>query len=193
MEQLKKPGRPRCEHVHQAILEATQTLLKTTPIREMTIEGIAKKASVGKPTIYRWWPCKCTLVMEAFAGTILSDITFPVEKNITAALQTHIRALIGILREQKGQTIADLIGEGQSRPDILALVREQFVTELQKDAGAAIERAKQNGELAKHFSTEILLDMIYGPIFYRLLIGHQPLDEAFSDSLVKTVEQLTAN
>lgn len=190
MEPQKKPGRPRCEQVHQAILDATKQMLVNTPIRDLTIEGIAKTAGVGKPTIYRWWPCKCTLVMEAFLDNELNNLAFPKNTTITKALQTHIAALVTTLSNQKGQTIADLIGEGQSQPKILERFRNLFFEQILGEARTAIDMAKQNGEIEQSLNTDIVLDMIYGPVYYRLLVGHEPLDKAFSQQLSNTVTRL---
>lgn len=192
MEPHKKPGRPRCEQVHQAILDATKQMLVNTPIRDLTIEGIAKKAGVGKPTIYRWWPCKCTLVMEAFLDKEYSALAFPKDLPIEQAIKSHIQSLVTLLNNPKGQTIADLIGEGQSQPGILELLRECFFAEILKDARTAIAEAQKNSTIKGNIDTDILLDMIYGPVYYRLLVGHEPLDKSFSQQLSETVEKLIA-
>ena len=73
----KGPGRPRSRAAHQAILAATLDLLRTTSVRELTIEGIARAAGVGKPTIYRWWPSKNALVIEALFGAVADEVAFP--------------------------------------------------------------------------------------------------------------------
>src|SRR5271165_6134675 len=71
------PGRPRSEHARQAILRSTLKLLQHTGFPELTIEAIAADAGVGKTTVYRWWPSKGALVVDAFADSAGHKLHFP--------------------------------------------------------------------------------------------------------------------
>ena len=183
----RKPGRPRSEEAHQALLDATTRLMETMPIRNITIGGIAKEAGVGKPTIYRWWDSKCALVMDAFLATTAPKIPFPKSGSAVDALALQVKRVIKLLRGRTGRIVAEMVGEGQSDPHILGEFRDRFFSQLLAPARAIIERGKESGELDKDLDTDLALDLIYGPIYYRLLVGHQPLDETFAKALPGSV------
>lgn len=189
----RKPGRPRSEEAHQALLEATARLMEDMPIRNITIGGIAKEAGVGKPTIYRWWDSKCALVMDAFLEASAPRIPLVKSGSAVDALTRQVRGVIKLLRGRSGRIVAEMVGEGQSDPHILEEFRDRFFSRLLAPARAAIERGKKSGELDKCLDTDLALDLIFGPIYYRLLVGHQPLDKSFAKALPeRLVSALTA-
>jgi len=102
----RKPGRPRSEKAHQALLEATARLMERMPIRNITIGGIAREAGVGKPTIYRWWESKCALVMDAFLAASAPRIPFPKGVSTADALTHQIKCVIKLLNGRSGRIIA---------------------------------------------------------------------------------------
>lgn len=179
----RKPGRPRSEEAHQALLDATVRLMEVMPIRNITIGGIAKEAGVGKPTIYRWWDSKFALVMDAFLASAAPQVPFSQSASATDALTLQVKRVIKLLRGRSGRIVAEMVGEGQSDPHILEEFRDRFFSHLLAPARVVIERGKESGELDAGLDTDLTLDLIYGPIYYRLLVGHQPLDEAFAKAL----------
>jgi len=183
----RKPGRPRSEDAHRALLDATARLMAAMPIRDITIGGIAKEAGVGKPTIYRWWESKCALVMDAFLATAAPEIPFPKSGSAVDALTLQVERVISLLRGRSGRIVAEMVGEGQADPHILEEFRDRFFSRLLAPARAVIERGKASGELDPDLDTDLALDLIYGPVYYRLLVGHQPLDAAFAKALPERV------
>lgn len=183
----RKPGRPRSEEAHRALLEATTRLMEAMPIRNITIAGIAKEAGVGKPTIYRWWDSKCAIVMDAFLDATAPHIPFPKGKSALDSLAMQVRLVIQLLRGRSGRIVAEMVGEGQSDTHILEEFRDRFFSQLLAPARAVIERGKEAGEFDKSLDTDLALDLIYGPIYYRLLVGHQPLDDHFAMALPERI------
>jgi len=183
----RKPGRPRSEQAHQALLDATARLMAEMPIRNITIGGIAKEAGVGKPTIYRWWDSKCALVMDAFLATAAPQVPFPKNSSAVDALTLQIKSLIKMLSGRSGRIVAEMVGEGQSDPHILEEFRDRFFSQLLVPARAIIEQGKERGELDDNLDTDVALDLLYGPIYYRLLVGHQPLDASFAKALPERI------
>ncbi|GMT49136.1 MAG: TetR family transcriptional regulator [bacterium] len=187
MKNERKAGRPRSEEAHQAILSATNRLMEATALRNVTIEGIAKEAGVGRPTIYRWWNSKCSLVMDAFLDSVAPKIPFPKNKSPVEAIKEQVKRVIKLLLGPSGRIVAEIIGEGQSDPHILEEFRERFFSKLLAPARAVIEWSKETGELDKNLDTDLAIDLIYGPIYYRLLIGHQPLSKDFATVLTERI------
>jgi len=169
------------------LLDATARLMASMPIRDITIAGIAREAGVGKPTIYRWWESKCALVMDAFLATAAPEIPFPKSGSTVDALTLQVARMIALLRGRPGGIVAEMVGEGQADPHILEEFRDRFFSRLLAPARAVIERGKERGEIDPDLDTDLALDLIYGPVYYRLLVGHQPLDERFAKALPERV------
>jgi len=179
----RKPGRPRSEESHQSILEATSRLIESQPIRLVTISAVAKEANVGKPTIYRWWDSKCALVMDAFLAKTAPQVPMPKAKYVVEALRQHVKSIIKMLNGPAGRTVAEIIGEGQTDPHILEEFRARLFIPLTEPARTIIIAAKASGELAAEIDTDLTIDMIYAPIYHRLLVGHGKLDQKFTKAL----------
>jgi len=176
-------GRPRSEVARQAILDATQTLLETATVRELTIEAIAKKAGVGKSTIYRWWPSKAAIVIDTFFESMAPLTSFSPSESVSDAISQQIGRLIDSYRGRSGRIVAEIIAEGQTDPEVLADFREHYLLRRRAAARELVEHGKTTGELDPHFDSDLMCDLIYGSIYYRLLVGHLPLDDAFAQML----------
>lgn len=179
----RKPGRPRSEKARQALLDATSKMMEDIAIRNITIDAIAKQAGVGRPTIYRWWDSKCSLIMDAFLEKVAPQIPFPKADTAVDSLTIQLEKVIMLLRGRSGEIVAEIVGEGQSDSHILEEFRDRFFQPLLSPARAIIDQGKKDGELNCNIDTDLALDLIYGPIYYRLLVGHQPLDSAFAKTL----------
>lgn len=179
-------GRPRSEAARQAILESTMALLDTTTIRDLTIEAIAKKAGVGKTTIYRRWPTKAAIVIDALE-TIVPRSHLTASQGVRESLGAQVRNLVEQYRGHYGRLVAELIGEGQSDSDILSEFRQRFLLRRRALARDLIEHGKATGEFDPELNTDLACDIIFGPIYYRLLVAHLPLDDEFAKALPQQV------
>ena len=183
-------GRPRrvAATSHQDILDAVYELLQAKSVRDLTIEEVARRAGVGKPTIYRWWPSKAALVMDMFEERVVPQYGVPREDaTAEATIRGQVQTLIRLLNGFFGKVSADIVAEGQSDPDVLREYRERYLLKRRAYSRGLVERAKASGEFRKDADPELLIDMVYGPIYYRLFVGHQPLDKRFGDALVDGV------
>lgn len=183
-EHKRGPGRPRSAEAQQAVLDATNRMLETVAVRDLTIEAIAREAGVGKPTIYRWWPSKNAVVLDAVFSSVSAEIEYPKTKSAVAALKQQVARALELLNSRPGQVLAAIIGEGQADPETLQSFNERFLLIRRAAARDLIERGKRSGEIAKGVDVELAIDLIYGPLYHRLLARHQPLDERFATDLV---------
>jgi AcrR family transcriptional regulator len=174
-------GRPRSEAAEKAMMDAIYAFLQERSVRELTMEGIAERANVGKPTLYKWWPSKAALVM-----TVLQERLVPKPEPISARTSeaaTHmhriVRAFNGI-----GKVFADLIAEGQNDPSLLRELYERHLGRRREALVDEIERGKQAGEFLAEVDSDLLVDSLIGPIYYRLLMKTAPLTEASVDQLL---------
>lgn len=180
-------GRPRSEAAasHDIILDVVYQLLHEKSVRNLTIEEVAKRAGVGKPTIYKWWPSKAALVMDMFEERVVESLATPVGKSAEETFRIQMRAMMKLFKGFFGKVAAEIIAEGQSEPEVLREYCERYMLHRRAFSKEIIANAKASGEFRPDVDPEVVIDMIYGPIYYRLLVKHLPFDEGFGDELVK--------
>jgi len=173
---------------HALILDAVYELLQDRSVRDLTIEAVAKRAKVGKPTIYKWWPTKADLVMamllERLDGPAATPESVVAPQSAQEALRLKVRGFVGKLNGLFGKVMAELIAEGQSDPAILEALYDRHLRERRAATVAEVERAQVAGELPADVDPELVVDAISGPLYYRLLMRHEPLTETYADDLV---------
>ena len=181
------PGRPRSEQARQAIYRSTLRLLRRTGFPELTIEAIAADANVGKTTVYRWWPNKGALVVEAFAAGAESKLHFPNTGSVFRDMSLQMGQFLKILHSPRGRIVAALLGAGQSDPELLEAFRERFLRPRRQEAYKTLRRGIERGELPNGLDLDVVLDILYGAIYMRFLIRHDELSEGYIREVCLTV------
>ena len=182
----RAPGRPRSEASRQAILMAALELAAETGYAGLTIEGIAARAGVGKQTIYRWWPSKADVLLEALPA--IADVHVPVTDH--GSYQADLRAFLQASHElanrypQIPELLRALMAEAQLNPEFGARFRSGFL-QRRRDALAVItSRAHERGDLPDQPAPGTVADVVFGVIWYRVLATHQALDPGLVNDLV---------
>lgn len=183
----RPPGRPRSEAARRAILRSTLRLLKRTGFHELSIEAIAADANVGKATVYRWWPNKGALVVDAFSCSVRKQLQFPDTGSLHSDLSLQMRHLLELFRSPRGQIVAALIGGGQTDPDLIEAFRERFVRPRRLEAYATLQRGIDRGELPRNADFDLILDALYGAVYMRFLIWKGGLTTAFIEEICRLV------
>jgi AcrR family transcriptional regulator len=187
MTELKSRGRQRSSEAEEAILAAILQLLKEKPLRDITIEAIAHKAGVGKMTIYKWWPSKAYVALDAFAKIINKMIPVPDSGNVERDLVTLLRSYMNFYSSPTGSIFGQFLAESQSDPQFAALFRERFLNPRREATGVILDRAIKRGELDPKMDREIVLDLIFGPMVFRLMAGHGPLNKREAAATISTL------
>jgi AcrR family transcriptional regulator len=173
-------GRPRDPAINSAILTAALDLFVANGIAGMSIEQVAKRAGVGKPTIYRRWSSKERLVADAIATHVGTDIQWPtrdeidavppqelVRRNVAAAARTaadpQFRALV-----------AQIYGSAVTHPLLMQTYWTHYIQPRRRIVIAMLERAQAAGTVAKDADLEVLIDMLAGGVTYRVLQPNPP-------------------
>jgi AcrR family transcriptional regulator len=179
----RRPGRPRSEHARQAILRSTLKLLQQCGFADLSIEAIAADADVGKATLYRWWARKATLVADAFFCSADQELRFPDTGSVRSDMSLQMKQVVRILRGRRGRIVAALIGGGQSDPELIEAFRKRFMRPRRKEAYTTLRRGIERGELPPELDMDLTLDVLYGPLYFRFLIGHDTLNEKFVEEV----------
>lgn len=172
-----QPGRKRDETSRQAILDATFALLKEESFDRLSVEGIAARAGVGKTTIYRWWASKGVLAVEAFLVAVEASIAFVDSGSPHDDVVLQMQSLAAAYRGPMGRLVREMIGAAQHD----AAMRDAFVTGFleprREQARSVIRRAIASGIFRAGVDVDVVLDALWAPIYYRLLVSGASLDE----------------
>ena len=184
-----RKGRPPSEMAasHAAIMDAVYALLQKKSVRDLTMEEVAKRAKVGKPTLYKWWPTKASLVLAMVCERMAPNLEKPTGLSAEESLRLRVRRLIDAFNGPFGKIVAGLIAEGQSEPAVLQEFFGRWVTPRRTATIADLQRGKDAGELRSETEPELLNDAIFGAIYYRLLLRSGPLTRRFGEELVQQV------
>src|SRR5262249_53012960 len=182
-------GRPPSETAasHADIMDAVYALLQEKSVGDLTMEEVAKRAQVGKPTLYKWWPTKATLVLAMLCERLAPNLERPSQRTAEESLRFRVRRLIDAFNGPYGKIVAGLIAEGQREPRILQQFFDRWVSPRRTATIAELQRAKNGGELQSDAEPELLNDAIFGAIYYRLLLRSGPLTRRFGEELVQQV------
>jgi AcrR family transcriptional regulator len=184
-----RKGRPPSDAAasHAAIMDAVYTLLQKKSVRDLTMEEVARRARVGKPTLYKWWPTKATLVLAMLCERMAPNLDKPVGLTAEESLRLRVRRLIDAFNGPFGPIVAGLVAEGQSEPAIRQAFFDRWVSRRRTATIDDLQRGKDAGELRLEAEPELLNDAIFGAIYYRLLLRSGPLTRRFGEELVEQV------
>ncbi|KAF6631747.1 MULTISPECIES: TetR/AcrR family transcriptional regulator [Paenibacillus] len=179
-----KRGRPRNVETQKSILNASYDLLLEQGFGAVTVEKIAERAKVSKATIYKWWPNKAAVVMDGFLSATIARLPVPDTGCVLDDILIHATNLVRFLISREGKIITELIGEGQLDSGLSEAYRTRYFHPRRLEARLLIERGIERGELKENLDIELCIDLIYGPVFYRLLVTGYPLDDSYVRQLV---------
>jgi len=184
-------GRPRDESIDAQVVAAVLQLLRARGYRAVTIERIARKVGTARTTIYRRWPSKRRLVAYAVLsemGASPAADTGALREDLESAVQTLQRAFAGPLR----QALPGLVTDMAQDPELAASIRQDVLAARRKSMHEALERARTRQEIRDDLDTELLLDMLTGPFYYRALFGHAPITSAMTRDVVDYVLRIVS-
>ncbi len=188
-----RKGRPRSQRSRNAILRATNALLLHTSVQELSIEGVAKKAKVGKTTIYRWWPNKTALIMDALAANQSDDSEeMAAPKSNAEALTMQLQKLIRMLQSKNGDTISQLFSTAQADSQAQESFADTFLAPLIDAVQYSVEQGQQAGEFRKDVKARLAVDILCGPVFFRRMGNPLGFDERYHAEYPKEAVKLLA-
>jgi AcrR family transcriptional regulator len=183
-----RPGRKRSEESRMAILAAALELIGELGYAGLTIEGIAARAGTGKQTIYRWWPSKADILLDA--GATKADLHVPVtdQGSYAADLRAFLTASYALVnRRELADVLRALMAESQIDPDFAERFRELFLQRRRDALGVILDRARCRGDLPDVPEAGTVADIVFGVIWYRVLAARKRLDRRLIDDLVVTL------
>ena len=180
-------GRPRDPRTRAAVLSAARALLERGGLTAVTIEAIAQKAGVSRPTIYRYWSNAPAVAMAAFLEATGAPNAARSARTPLAALHAQLHAVADAFAAPTGRSVAAMVAAAQSETELAKAFRNEFIARSRDAARLLLERCIEERLVVPPSDIELALDLIFGPLFYRLLMGHAPITRGFVDQLLDAV------
>ncbi|WP_375691228.1 TetR/AcrR family transcriptional regulator [Pseudooceanicola sp. LIPI14-2-Ac024] len=181
-----KRGRPRSTEARARALAAARAILRDEGFGRLTVEKVALASGVGKPTIYRNWANAQELALAALIDTAPEAPTDPALPP-AAALEAQLTRLCAAFSTTRGRQVALALATADPDSEFTRAFRNRVILESREAGRAILAEATATGALPPPADVEALLDMIYGPLFFRLLAGHQPLDPTLAAAITAQV------
>ena len=187
-------GRPRSESSRQAILAAAGELLLERGPNSISMDEVAERAGASKATIYRWWPSKELLALDALYNQSEPSQHEPPDtgsfaKDLLALIRPWARQLS---TASYARLVAAFISRAQNDPEFGEEYRAHFVKPRREQARVVFERAIERGEISSDTDVEAALDLLYAPFYHRVLHGHAKLTDDFIQTIVGYVVRALA-
>jgi AcrR family transcriptional regulator len=181
----KPPGRPRDESTRVRIQDAAIDLLIEGGFINLTCDAIAKRAATSKATIYRWWPNKVQVVIDAFVDTLTPLL--PIYKTDTAEefVSIHVKQFAKAMSGKNGRLLSAVIAAAQIVPEVQEAFISHWVKPRREILRKALLRFQRAGDLSDEFEIELILDAMYGPLHYILMVKHNRLTTSYAEKLTK--------
>jgi AcrR family transcriptional regulator len=178
--------RTRDQAARQRVLTTARDLVCEHGPRAVSIDQIANGAGVGKQTIYRWWPSRSAVIMDA-----LIELTDPEPSDrpdsTYEAVRLQMRRVARMFSSRQGQLIRELVADAQGDPEVAEDFRRRFFAHRRAQGAATLAQGVSAGELRADLNIEDALDILYGPLWLRLLIGHRALSPKAADRILASV------
>ena len=182
------PGRKRSEESRRAILAAAMDLAGEVGFGGLTIEGIAARSGTGKQTVYRWWPSKADVLLDALATQADLHIPIPDAGSYAADLHEFLTATFALGRDERVvRVLRVLMAQAQIDPEFGERFRAEFLQRRRDALAVIVDRAGERGDLPASPPPGLVADIVFGVIWYRVLAGHRPLGEGLPAELIATL------
>ncbi len=181
-------GRPRDARADRAILEATLELIAELGVHGFRTEDVAARAAVGKGAIYRRFRSKDDLVTAAVAALVSEEIAVPDTGSTRADLLALMREAVELYGGSlPGRLMPNLVGAMAQKPELARAVRDGFLSGRRAALSEVLRRGVERGDLRPDLDVELALDVLGGPLFYRLLVTGGSIDEQLAEAVADLI------
>ncbi|WP_225724588.1 MULTISPECIES: TetR/AcrR family transcriptional regulator [unclassified Nocardia] len=183
-------GRPRSEDARRAILRAALDLCERDGYQGVTIKAIAEAAGVGRQTVYRWWPDKASVLLEALVDLAKDQgALWPPEppSDVLAAVEELLTTVYELARTNTGTALVGLMADAQSNAELAKQLRDSVLGPRRAVLRELLARGVETGELNAAVSLDLVVDFAFGAMWYRLLGQHAPVHAALAREVTAAI------
>jgi len=180
-------GRPRSQEARAAVIAAAGALLEEGGLPLVTIEAVSARSGVGKPTIYRYWPNRLAVAIDAFAARMAHEVPPADLGDARSDLTEQVRRVAAFYATHAGTVLAQLLGATATDPAAAQQLRDRFLADRWAETTVMWQRALDRGEVRAGITPVVAIDVLFSPIIYRLLVGHAPIDPESATAIADAV------
>lgn len=177
-------GRPRNHEMTDSILRAALELVEEVGFDGVTIDRISERTGASRASIYRRWSNVSAIIMDAFMAEAAPLIPFKPKENVAESFRATMKFAIKVFNGRHGKIFGGLIGRAQTDAQLREAVWSGWFKQRRDIAHEFIREAIKSGELRPDTDADILIDALYGAIYYRLLLPYAPLTDEYIDTIV---------
>jgi AcrR family transcriptional regulator len=181
------PAPARSSRTRRAVLDATAALLAEGGLAAATIDAVRDRSGVSKTTIYKHWPNRLCVAVDAFAERLAAGASLPDTGTAQGDFREQIRRISAFYASPVGSVFAQLLASATQDPVAAEWLRARFLDSRQRGIRELWDRAVSRGEVRADLDPDLALDLVFGPVMWRLVSGRRPLTEADADALVNSV------
>ncbi len=185
--ECRKPGRPRDEGVREKILNAAVELMEETGYSRLTCDAIAQRAGAGKATVYRWWPNKAAVVINAFVESVAPELPNQKLSSLEEYVTVHMRRFTKVLMGSKGGFLAAVIAAAQEDPEVEAAFLSHWLNPRRTVSRRILQEYRDEGLLSPDADLDLVLDAMYGPLHFVLMLRHAKLSTSYAENLAALI------
>jgi AcrR family transcriptional regulator len=193
MDETLPRGRPRSETARRAVLDTALRLCQDGGYQALTVKGIAEGAGVGRQTVYRWWPTKQDVLIDALRdlGLRKAEHLDPDTGDTLRDLRTLMNATFTLTRRFTGKALIGLMAEAQHDPDLSRRLQSTVIGPRRQALRAILARGVARGELAaEDWELDLAVDFAFGTMWYRLISHHAPVDASLAEQITAALATL---
>lgn len=185
-------GRPRSQTARGAVLEAALRLCQRDGYQQLTIKGIADEAGVGRQTVYRWWPAKTDVLLEALVDlrTRESARLSPDSGDPLRDVRELLDFTFALARGVTGEALVGLMADAQRDPGLSQRLQEQVLGPRRRALREILERGVRDGRLDPEVPLDLAVDFAFGTMWYRLMSHHAPVDARLAEDIADALGRL---
>jgi len=180
-------GRPRSAETTASILESAYALMATTGLAATSIDAVARHSNVSKMTIYKWWPSREALLIDAFLNHASLLLPLPTSGTAANRVRSHAAAYAKALQGEFGKVQLAVISECISKTGSAQIFYDRYLSHRRTALVELIAAGQRDGSVEADGTPEDLYDAIYGSLFYRYVFGIKPVSPAQARNLVETI------
>lgn len=169
------------------MLDAARELFDDQGYAAATTEAIAARSGVAKTTIYRWWSNRAALLVDVMVEMAQALVPMPQSGEPMRAMRAELRRAVGAINGPVGRLLTSLLGDAQQDPEVRKALVEGLFRPRTRATGGNIRRAQDAGALRPDVPPHIATDLLFGPLFYRMFVGHEPVTDAFVKQVLQFV------
>src|ERR1700722_10186319 len=189
---MSGPGRPRSETARRAVLLAALEIVGESGYPALTMEGIARRAAVSKQTVYRWWPSKAAVVLDALNEGAAEIAPAPDAGDLAEDLRAFLRRSVLGARGRTAQLLVALMAEAQLDPAFACSFQSGFLARRRAVMVESLDRARSRGEIGSDVNLELIAELFFAALWYRLLAASGPVNRGFADEMTNALLELLA-